>query len=118
MRATPPSTPKPRRRWLQFSLRTKLVVASLLVGSGSGVLLGTMLYAPTARWWTRSHGEHLTLAEASGRVRLDLPDSASDRCPATRWQSRLPIVPKSLLHLLPSRWGDGFLNPWMAKWAL
>ena len=35
MRATPPSTPKPRRRWLQFSLR-RLLVAMLVFGCGLG----------------------------------------------------------------------------------
>ena len=37
MTTTPPSTPKPRRRWLQFSLRT-LVVLMLLLGAGFGWL--------------------------------------------------------------------------------
>lgn len=36
------------------------------------------LYAPTARWWTQSSGEHQTLGEARGRVRLDLPDWTAD----------------------------------------
>ena len=73
-----PTTPKPRRRWLQFSLRSKLVWAWLLLGFGSVLLFGTMLCAPTARWWTRSSGEHLTLGMARGQVRLDLPDGAAD----------------------------------------
>jgi hypothetical protein len=71
-------TPKPYRRWLRFSLRSKLVWAWLLLGFGSVVLFGTMLYAPTARWWTRSSGEHLTLGMARRQVHLDLPDGAAD----------------------------------------
>ena len=35
MTTTPPITPNPRRRWLQFSLRT-LMLASLLVALGLG----------------------------------------------------------------------------------
>ena len=35
MTTTPPPTPKPRRRWLQFRLRTLMVVV-LLVGSSMG----------------------------------------------------------------------------------
>jgi hypothetical protein len=33
--ATTPTTPKPRRRWLQFSLRT-LMVLMLVFGAGFG----------------------------------------------------------------------------------
>lgn len=78
MTTSPPTTSKPRRRWLRFSLRSKLLWAWLLLGFESVVLFGTMLYAPTARWWTRSSGEHLTLGMARGQVRLDLPDGAAD----------------------------------------
>src|SRR5438034_3216126 len=52
--------------------------ALLLVVVGSLVVLTIAAYAPVARWLTRSRGEHLTLAEAQGRVRLDLPAGASD----------------------------------------
>lgn len=82
MTTTPSTTPKPRRRWLQVSLRKKLVLASLLVGLGTVVLFGTMLYAPTARWWTRRSGEHLTLAEARGK--------STSICPMGSGHSLLP----------------------------
>ena len=95
---TPPPTPKPRRRWLQFSLRTKLVWAWLLRGFGSVVLFGTMLYAPTARWWTRRSGEHLTLAEARGKSTSICPmgqrtfasTSTCNRMKLSLWILRLP----------------------------
>jgi hypothetical protein len=64
---SPPSAPL---------LRARLVW--LLVGIGVAVTLILVMYPPTARWWTRSRGEHLTLVEAQGRVCLDLPAEASD----------------------------------------
>jgi hypothetical protein len=40
--------------------------------------LSVAAYTPAARWLTRSRGEHRTLEEATGRIRLDLPAGASD----------------------------------------
>jgi hypothetical protein len=52
--------------------------ALYLAAVGGFVVLAIAAYGPCARWLTRSRGEHLTLAEAQGRVRLDLPAGASD----------------------------------------
>jgi hypothetical protein len=45
-----------------------------------GVLAGLMITTcgPSARWMTRSRGEHLTRAEVNGRVQVDIPEGASD----------------------------------------
>lgn len=52
--------------------------ALLLIAGGVLVVLAITAYAPSARWPTRSRGEHLTRAEVEGRVRLDIPQEASD----------------------------------------
>jgi hypothetical protein len=65
--------PLPRRS--DFSPRR--IVFLLAAIGGLGVLV-IAAYPPIARWLTRSQGEHLTVAEARSRVRLDLPDGASD----------------------------------------
>jgi hypothetical protein len=52
--------------------------ALLLIAGGVLVVLALTAYAPSARWLTRSRGEHLTRAEVEGRVQLDIPQEASD----------------------------------------
>lgn len=52
--------------------------ALLFIASGVLVVLTITAYAPSARWLTRSRGEHLERAEVEGRVQLDIPREASD----------------------------------------
>jgi hypothetical protein len=62
-----------RRRTARWPGRWAFLVACV-----GGIVLVGSAYAPVVRWWTRSGGEHMTLVEARARVRLDLPDDASD----------------------------------------
>ena len=53
-------------------------IAVLLVAVSAFTVMAVAFYAPSARWVTHSRGEHLVWADAEDRIRLDLPEGASD----------------------------------------
>jgi len=69
-----PETNAPICRALHLPRRLTL----LLVAVSALALLTIAAYGPSARWLTRSRGEHLTRAEVEGCVPLDLPEGAFD----------------------------------------
>ena len=77
MSTTAPTTPKPRRRWLQFSLRT-LLVLMLVFGCGFGWFAHKVQQARTEREATKA------IEKLGGNVQAGRPSGGMLRTAATR----------------------------------
>ena len=73
-----PDAVKGMNRPIRGSIHLRYRFGILLVGASALVVMTVAFYASTARWLTRSRGEHLVWADAKDCIQLDLPAGASD----------------------------------------